>query len=193
MRMGFYGALGVPDEAGGGPLLSPRPPLLSQAWERRGGVGAFPIPWLLSLLQAWERAISTTLTTTTRLRNRCQHTLGVIEHFLVIEPDNPIAIRFELRERGLDGQAFSGLEKAVDEALETIDDLRIRLGESQARCREMEELLRKFTQGEEEPSRLLSRLASLEEENVDLLDRIRRGREGADRLLARIRFLEEQA
>jgi len=81
----------------------------------------------------------------------------------------------------------------VDEALETMDDLRSRLGESQARCREMEELLRKFTQGEEDPSRLVSRLARLEEENTDLLDRIRRGREGTDRLLARIRFLEEQA
>jgi hypothetical protein len=56
----------------------------------------------------------------------------------------------------------------------------------------MEQLLQKFTEGEEEPTRLLTRLRTLEEENQELLERMKKGKEGVERLLARIRFLEEQ-
>ena len=56
----------------------------------------------------------------------------------------------------------------------------------------MKELLRRFTEGEEEPTRLLSRLSDLEAQNQELLNRLKTGKEGVERLLARIRFLEEQ-
>jgi CHASE3 domain sensor protein len=56
----------------------------------------------------------------------------------------------------------------------------------------MRELLRKFTEGEEDPARLMTRLRTLESGNQELLDRLQKGKGGVDRLLARIRFLEEQ-
>jgi hypothetical protein len=90
-------------------------------------------------------------------------------------------------------QAFDQLEKAVSGAVQQLKVLRGRLDEAQEEGREMKEILRKFTEGEEEPSRLLSRLKALEAENRELLDRLKKGREGVERLLARIRFLEEQS
>ncbi len=89
-------------------------------------------------------------------------------------------------------QAFSRLEKAVAEAGARIHELRRGLEEARERGMEMEDLLRKFTGGEEDPSSLLARLQALESQNRDLKERLEKGKAGVDRLLARIRFLEEQ-
>ncbi len=91
-----------------------------------------------------------------------------------------------------DVEAFGELEAAVDSAVAQLNDLRSRLAEAEGEGLEMKELLRKFTEGEEEPGRLLTRLKSLESENAELIERLQRGKEGVERLLARIRFLEEQ-
>jgi chromosome segregation ATPase len=68
------------------------------------------------------------------------------------------------------------------------DDLRA----AQLQGRRMEEILRKFSGGEEDPASLAARLQELEAANRDLLERLSKGRAGVERLLARIRFLEEQ-
>ncbi|MGD2122026.1 MAG: hypothetical protein PVJ76_09795 [Gemmatimonadota bacterium] len=88
--------------------------------------------------------------------------------------------------------AFDQLEETVDGAVARLKELRSQLSETRDAGQEMKELLRKFTEGEEEPTRLLTKLKNLEAENQDLLERLRRGKEGVERLLARIRFLEEQ-
>ncbi len=90
-------------------------------------------------------------------------------------------------------QAFQRLDEVVAAAEDRIHELQQGLETADAQGREMEELLRKFTGGEEDPSRLLARLNRLERENRDLSERLTRGREGVERLLARIRFLEEQS
>jgi predicted RNase H-like nuclease (RuvC/YqgF family) len=92
-----------------------------------------------------------------------------------------------------DVQALESLGDSVDRAVARLRDLRSQLDEARAEGTEMKELLRQFTQGEEDPSRLLSQLRGLEEENQELLLRLQMGREGVERLLARIRFLEEQS
>ena len=91
-----------------------------------------------------------------------------------------------------DAQAFDQLEEAVAGAVAQLTDLRVRLAQAQEEGREMKDLLWKFTEGEEDPSRLLSRLGILESENQELLNRLKKGKDGVERLLARIRFLEEQ-
>jgi len=88
--------------------------------------------------------------------------------------------------------AFKRLEVAVNSAAAQLKELRGRLGQAQEDCRGMKELLRKFTEGEEDPAGLMTRLNDLDSENRELLARIKIGKEGVDRLLARIRFLEEQ-
>ena len=90
------------------------------------------------------------------------------------------------------GPAFEQLEEAVNSAAARLKELRSRLGQAQEDCREMKELLRKFTEGEEDPAGLMTRLSDLDSENGELRDRLKKGKEGVDRLLARIRFLEEQ-
>jgi septation ring formation regulator EzrA len=92
----------------------------------------------------------------------------------------------------LEAAAFEQLEEAVDGAVARLKELRTRLSETQDEGQEMKDLLRKFTEGEEEPARLFTKLRNLEAENQELLERLKRGREGVERLLARIRFLEEQ-
>lgn len=94
--------------------------------------------------------------------------------------------------RSPDASALKDLEGAVKVAVAQIRELRAKLLDARAEGAEMQELLQKFTGGEEEPSRLLSRLRGLEAENKELLHRLKKGRAGVDRLLARIRFLEEQ-
>lgn len=91
-----------------------------------------------------------------------------------------------------DRQALSRLERAVGELLDEVEGLRGRSSRNEVRVRDLESLLRRFTKGEDDPARLLARVAELEEENDVLKDRIREGREGVERLLARIRFLEDQ-
>lgn len=91
-----------------------------------------------------------------------------------------------------DLQAFDRLEAAVEAALARVEALKKELGASQARSRELETLLRRFSGGGEDPATLATRLQDLEEENGVLIERLRKGRDGVQRLLARIRFLEEQ-
>jgi len=91
-----------------------------------------------------------------------------------------------------DPKPLDRLEKAVNGAVAQLKELRGRLGEARDEGLEMKELLRRFTEGEEDPTRLLTRLKNLESENQELLDRLKKGKAGVERLLARIRFLEEQ-
>ncbi len=91
-----------------------------------------------------------------------------------------------------DQEEFRRLEEAVEASLAKIGTLQDDLSRARGQVADMEGLLRKFTGGEEDPSRLLGRLRGLEEENRVLLHRLQKGKEGAERLLARIRFLEEQ-
>lgn len=88
--------------------------------------------------------------------------------------------------------AFPRLEAAVDATLARVEGLRADLKVARRQASDTKELLRKFTDGEEDPSRLMTRLKRLEEENKVLLERLQKGREGVERLLARIRFLEEK-
>ncbi|MFH1765134.1 MAG: hypothetical protein ABIF09_13180 [Gemmatimonadota bacterium] len=96
------------------------------------------------------------------------------------------------KKRNLAVPAFYALEEAVKMAAAQLTELRDRLVRAREEGREMKELLRKFTGGEEDPAHLMNRLGELEAENQELLDRMKTGKEGVDRLLARIRFLEEQ-
>ena len=93
----------------------------------------------------------------------------------------------------VEAEAFDRLEEAVLGAVARLKELRSRLYRAQAEGREMKELLRQFTGGEEDPADLLQRLKDLETENQELAFRLKKGKEGVERLLARIRFLEEQA
>ncbi len=93
---------------------------------------------------------------------------------------------------GSEVKALDKLEKAVIEAVSQMKGLRSRLDDALGEGTQTKELLRKFTEGEEDPAELLDRLGRLEVENQELLERLKRGKEGVERLLARIRFLEEQ-
>lgn len=88
--------------------------------------------------------------------------------------------------------AYPRLEAAVEAMLGRVEGLRSDLQVARSKASDTKELLRKFTSGEEDPTRLMTRLQRLETENKVLLERLQKGREGVDRLLARIRFLEEQ-
>lgn len=92
----------------------------------------------------------------------------------------------------MEAQAWARLEEAVSGTLTRIVELRVHLQEAQLQGRNMQGLLRKFTGGEEDPSKLAVRLQELETANQDLLERLAKGRAGVERLLARVRFLEEQ-
>jgi ATP/maltotriose-dependent transcriptional regulator MalT len=89
-------------------------------------------------------------------------------------------------------EAYSRLETAVEGTLAKVSSLEGDLDQARSKVRETEELLRKFSAGEDDPASLNSRRLELEGENKDLLEKLRQGREGVERLLARIRFLEEQ-
>jgi predicted RNase H-like nuclease (RuvC/YqgF family) len=91
-----------------------------------------------------------------------------------------------------DRQALARLERAVGGLLSELDHLREQASRGDVRVRDLEDLLRRFTKGEDDPARLLVKVAELEEENSRLKERIHEGREGVERLLARIRFLEDQ-
>lgn len=84
------------------------------------------------------------------------------------------------------------LEEAVQRAVRRIDGLEVRLREARERASELEELLRSFQTGDEEPAEMKARLEAVEAANADMRDRLARGRDAVERLLARIRFLEEQ-
>ena len=88
--------------------------------------------------------------------------------------------------------ALHELDRAVGGAVERLRSLRARAEGAEARARDLEELLRRFTGDPEEAGRLLGRLRAMEAENADLRARLGKGREGVERMLARLRFLEEQ-
>jgi hypothetical protein len=92
-----------------------------------------------------------------------------------------------------DAEAYARLEAAVDATLARVAGLQKDLEAARGQVREMRDLLRRFSAGEEDPAHLSARLQELEEENLELLGKLRKGKEGVDRLLARIRFLEEQS
>ena len=91
-----------------------------------------------------------------------------------------------------EAQAFDTLERAVTQALEHLESMDERLAAAEAQSDELGEVVRRFTGDEGEAGRILSRLETLEQENVDLRRRLEEGRAGVDRLLAKIRFLENQ-
>lgn len=99
--------------------------------------------------------------------------------------------------RGSDGSAagvpeMSALELAVGRAVAEVRGLRQRAKEAEERAERVDDLLREFSEGTEDPGSLARRVAELEDENEALRGRIRRGREGIDQIMARIRFLEDR-
>ena len=95
--------------------------------------------------------------------------------------------RAEAAEAGL-----AGLERAVARALDRIGALESGLEAARARRDEVEELLARMADGDENPADMQHRMNVLERENAELRRRLDEGREGVERLLAKIRFLEEQ-
>lgn len=89
------------------------------------------------------------------------------------------------------GEALGRVEGAVNRLLREVNRLRQRNRAAEARTREVEELLRRFTKGGEDPARLQLRIRTLETENEELRGRIQEGREAVERLQARLRFLED--
>jgi predicted nuclease with TOPRIM domain len=89
-------------------------------------------------------------------------------------------------------EAFARLDSAVEATLARVSGLQEDLERVRNKGGEVEELLRKFSEGEDDPAALNARLKELEVENKDLHRKLRQGKEGVERLLARIRFLEEQ-
>ena len=88
--------------------------------------------------------------------------------------------------------ALKRLDGAVQSALGQVKELTDRARTAEARSRELEALLDRFSRGGENPGAYMERLRALEEENGDLQGRLANGRETAERLLAKVRFLEEQ-
>lgn len=84
------------------------------------------------------------------------------------------------------------LELAVGRVVAELRGLRRRAEEAEERAERIDELLREFSEGSEDPGTLARKVAKLEGENEALRARIRRGREGIDRIMARIRFLEDR-
>jgi chromosome segregation ATPase len=88
--------------------------------------------------------------------------------------------------------ALQELERAVAKAADRLGELARRVDEAEARSRQLEELVGRFTGNAEEAGQLLTRLGRLDEENADMKARLEEGRAGVDRILARIRFMEDQ-
>ena len=91
-----------------------------------------------------------------------------------------------------DRAALAELESAVGGLLDRLSDVSDRAEEAEGKSEELEELVKRFTGDDAAPSRMLTRLERLEQENQDLRGRLQKGRAGVDRLLAKIRFLEEK-
>ena len=89
-------------------------------------------------------------------------------------------------------QAFDALERAVAQTLDHLQTMTDRVAAADARSSELGEVVKRFTGDGGEGGRILTRLKTLEDENVDLRARLDQGREAVDRLLAKIRFLENQ-
>ncbi|HSM05468.1 MAG TPA: hypothetical protein VK858_12690 [Longimicrobiales bacterium] len=91
-----------------------------------------------------------------------------------------------------DGESgFQVLEASIDRALGRIRELEVELHRTRTRRDEVEGLLQRMSEGDENPARMAQRLKLLDQENGDLKRRIEAGREIAQRLLARVRYLED--
>lgn len=86
---------------------------------------------------------------------------------------------------------MGALELAVGRVVAEVRNLRRRAKEAEERAERVDELLREFSEGTEDPGTLARKVAELEGENEALRARIRRGKEGVDQIMARIRFLED--
>jgi predicted nuclease with TOPRIM domain len=84
------------------------------------------------------------------------------------------------------------LEKAVARLIERLEGAEVRASEAEGRRKEVEELLRKMTDGKADPAAMSERLGELEAENADLRERVDRGLAGVERVLSRVRFMEDQ-
>ena len=87
---------------------------------------------------------------------------------------------------------LGALDVAVARAVAEVRALRRRAKEAEERAERIDELLREFADGTQDPAALARRVTELESENEALRARIRRGREGIDQIVARIRFLEDR-
>ncbi len=90
-------------------------------------------------------------------------------------------------------EGLDRLAEAVRASVARMEELDRELAAARAQARSLEEQLKRFTSGEDDPSEFLTRLHRLEAENQVLLERVRKGRAGVDRMLAQVRFLEEQS
>ncbi len=88
-------------------------------------------------------------------------------------------------------KALSALEAGVGRLLEELSRMSMRTRRAEARVRDLEALLRRFTRGDADPGELQETITELRAENRELKDRIREGRAQVDRLLSRVRFLDE--
>lgn len=91
-----------------------------------------------------------------------------------------------------DRAALQALERAVGQALDRLEALRLRAEAAEAKAHDLEALLARFTEDGDSAGRMIERMKALERENADLRRRLDQGRDGVDRILARIRFLEDQ-
>lgn len=87
---------------------------------------------------------------------------------------------------------LAALEAAVDTLIARASEAESRAVAAESRREEVEELLRRMTDGQADPAEMAERLETLEAENTDLRSRLDRGLEGVDRLLSQVRFLEDQ-
>jgi predicted RNase H-like nuclease (RuvC/YqgF family) len=92
---------------------------------------------------------------------------------------------------GVDATLVS-LEGPVSRALARIRALEARVQAAEHRRGEVEGLLTRMADGDENPADMQARMKTLEAENEDLRRRLDEGREGVERMLAKVRFLEEQ-
>lgn len=90
-------------------------------------------------------------------------------------------------------ESLTRLEAAVGRLVDRCHEAGARARKAEARVRDLEVLLRRFTKGDVDLAALQARISSLEEEGAELRRRLMEGRTGVERLLSQIRFLEERA
>ncbi len=90
-------------------------------------------------------------------------------------------------------ESLTRLEAAVGRLVDRCHEAGARALKAEARVRDLEVLLKRFTKGEVDPAALQARISSLEEEEAELRRRLMEGRTGVERLLSQIRFLDERA
>jgi predicted RNase H-like nuclease (RuvC/YqgF family) len=84
------------------------------------------------------------------------------------------------------------LASGVDRLLRNHAELQARLVQTEARLRELEQMLGRLGRGEVDVAGMSTELEMLEAQNSALRARMEEGREAVERLLSRVRYLEEQ-